>query len=252
VNGQWQVVNEMTGFIKFSLRIMSTKAIFRKLKKLLIVLIIMLAAFFIYVETANRNSKNMTYRQKVLKAIYPAWMWWSKLTGINKSELSGSRQPPVSFYSLKSILNSGTEFDFATLKGKKVLLVNTASNCGYTNQYDDLQKLSEEYKDKLMVIGFPANDFKEQEKGSDEEIAQFCKVNYGVTFPLMKKSQVIKSPGQNSVFQWLTDSVKNGWNNRPPSWNFTKYLVNEEGILINYFGPSISPISKDVTEAIEK
>jgi len=195
----------------------------------------------------------MTYRQKILKAIYPAWMWWTKLRGKNSTELSNQqKQPPVSFYSLKGILNDNTELELSSLKGKKVMLVNTASNCGYTDQYEDLQKLYEDNKDKLEVIGFPANDFKEQEKGNDEEIAQFCKLNYGVTFPLMKKSSVVKSSQQNEVFQWLTDSTKNGWNNKTPIWNFTKYLVNEEGVLISYFGPSISPMSKDILEAINK
>ena len=195
----------------------------------------------------------MTARQKLLKAIYPAWMWWTKLTGKNMTELSNQqKQPPVSFYSLKGTLNNNTELDFSSLKGKKVLLVNTASDCGYTNQYNDLQKLYEEYKNKLVIIGFPANDFKEQEKGSDEEIAQFCKMNFSITFPLMKKSTVIKSQQQNSIFQWLTDSTKNGWNNKPPLWNFTKYLVNEQGMLSNYFGPSVSPISRDVIDAITK
>jgi len=140
--------------------------------------------------------------------------------------------------------------DLASLKGKKIMLVNTASDCGYTNQYTDLQKLSEQYKDKLVVLGFPANDFKEQEKGTNEEIAEFCKKNYGVSFPLMEKSTVIKSPEQNPVYQWLTDSTKNGWNNKPPAWNFTKYIINEEGLLTNYFGSSISPLSSDVLEAI--
>ncbi|MBL7741224.1 MAG: glutathione peroxidase [Chitinophagaceae bacterium] len=194
----------------------------------------------------------MTYRQKVLKAVYPAWMWFTRLTGKNTKELSGHKQPVISFYSLQATLNNGDTLDFASLKGKKVLLVNTASNCGYTDQYSDLQKIAEEYKDKLVVIGFPANDFKEQEKGTDEEIARFCKVNYGVTFQLIKKSTVIKSPGQHAVFQWLTDSSKNGWNNEPPSWNFTKYLVNEEGVLTHYFGPSVSPASKEVDAAIRE
>ena len=193
----------------------------------------------------------MTYRQKILKAVYPAWMWWSRLTGINKTELFNKTvQPPVSFYSLKAILNNGNELDFSTLKGKKVLLVNTASECGYTNQYDDLQKLYEKYNNSLVVIGFPANDFKQQEKATDDEIAQFCKLNYGVTFPLIKKSVVIKNDQQHEVFQWLTDAAKNGWNNKQPSWNFSKYLVNENGVLTNYFGPSISPLSKDVLTAI--
>ncbi len=224
----------------------------RKLKRLVIVLLLLIAAFAVYVEIANRNSKNMTYRQKVLKAIYPAWMFWTKLTGKRMTALSDTRKPPVSFYSLKGTLNNGDTLDFATLKGKKVLLVNTASDCGYTDQYADLQKLADKYNDKLVVIGFPANEFKEQEKGTDEEIAQFCKANYAITFPLMKKSGVIKSPQQNSVYQWLTDSAKNGWNNKPPSWNFTKYIVNEDGVLTNFFGPSVSPVSPAVGKALEQ
>ncbi|MBI2730416.1 MAG: glutathione peroxidase [Sphingobacteriales bacterium] len=192
----------------------------------------------------------MTLRQKFLKAVYPAFMWLSGKKG--KAFSNHQVQPPVSFYSLKPVLNNGTIYDLSQLKGKKVLLVNTASNCGYTNQYDDLQKLYEQEKDKLVILGFPANDFKEQEKGSDEEIAQFCKLNFGVTFPLMKKSVVIKGAEQNEVFKWLSDSTLNGWSNKQPSWNFSKYLVDEEGRLTNYFDPSISPISEEVINAISK
>lgn len=212
----------------------------------------LIAVFAIYVEIVNRNSKNMTYRQKILKAVYPALMWWTKITGKNTKELSGDKQPPVSFYSLKAQLNNGDTLDFNELKGKKVMLVNTASDCGYTNQYSDLQKLADEYKDKLIVLGFPANDFKEQEKGTDAEIASFCQKNYGVTFPLMKKSSVIKSNEQNPVYQWLTDSSKNGWNTKPPGWNFAKYIVNEKGVLTKYFGSSISPLDSDVLKAINE
>ncbi|MCY7309700.1 MAG: glutathione peroxidase, partial [Chitinophagaceae bacterium] len=131
------------------------------------------------------------------------------------------------------------------------MLVITASDCGYTNQYEELQKLSDKYKDKLVIIVFPANDFKEQEKGTDTDIAAFCKKNYGITFSLAQKSVVIKSANQNPVFQWLTDSAKNGWNTKPPGWNFSKYLVNEQGVLTNYFGSSISPMSDDVMKAIK-
>lgn len=224
----------------------------RRLKRILIIFALLLAAFFIYVEIVNINSRNMTYRQKVLKAVYPAWMWFTKLMGKNTRKLSHEKMaPPVSFYSLKGVLNNGDSLDFSTLKGKKVLLVNTASNCGYTDQYDDLQKLYEKNKDKLMVIAFPANDFKEQEKGTDEEIAQFCKLNYGVSFPLMKKSVVIKSGEQNPIYKWLTDAKQNGWNDEQPSWNFSKYLISEDGVLVNYFGPSISPTNSSVTDAIE-
>ena len=222
----------------------------RLLKKLLIIIGVIIIAFATYIIIINLNSVNMTPRQKVLKAIYPAFMW---LTGKKAKQFSNDKaQSSVSFYSLKPVLNNGTVYDLSQLKGKKVLLVNTASDCGYTNQYDDLQKLYEQQKDKLVILGFPANDFKEQEKGSDEDIAQFCKINFGVTFPLMKKSTVIKGAEQNEVFKWLSNSSLNGWSNKQPSWNFSKYLVNEEGILTNYFDPSISPISDEVISAINR
>ena len=159
-------------------------------------------------------------------------------------------QPAESFYSLSTQLNNGTELKFDSLRGKKVLLVNTASNCGYTNQYDDLQKLFEQQRGNLMVIGFPANDFKEQEKGNDEEIAQFCKINFGVTFPLAKKDTVKRGNHQQKVFRWLTDKAKNGWNNKQPSWNFSKYLVDEQGVLTHYFDAAISPLGEEVSNAI--
>ena len=156
----------------------------------------------------------------------------------------------VSFYELKSILNNGKEFDFNQLKGKKVMLVNTASNCGFTGQYEGLEKLHQQHKDKLVLIGFPANDFKEQEKGSDEEIATFCKINFGVTFLLMKKSSVVKGPQQNEVYAWLSNPDKNGWNNQQPTWNFCKYIVDENGELTNFFEASIEPSGKEISAAI--
>jgi glutathione peroxidase len=224
----------------------------KKLKRLLLVILVLIGSLAIYIEIVNRNSKNMTYRQKFLKAVYPVFMWFTKITGKNSQELSGSKEPLVSFYTQTAVLNNGDTLNFNTLKGKKVLLVNTASACGYTNQYDDLQKLAEHFKDKLLVLGFPANDFKEQEKGTDAEIAEFCKVNFGVTFPLMQKSSVIRSPQQHPVFQWLTDVAKNGWNNKTPSWNFSKYLVDEKGTLTHYFDPSVSPLSDAIKKAIEE
>jgi glutathione peroxidase len=230
---------------------MKTK--YRKLKKVLIVIVLLTIVFGGYVLIVNRNSVNMTGRQKLLKAVYPAFVWFNKLANKNAAVLSNEKVvPPVSFYSMDGVLNDGKELDLASLKGKKVLLVNTASDCGYTGQYDELEKLYSRYKDKLVVIAFPANDFKEQEKGTDKDIAQFCKQNYGISFPLMQKSTVIKSPAQNTIFRWLTDAAKNGWNNRPPSWNFSKYLVNEEGKLTNYFGPAVEPLSEEVIKAIDK
>ena len=196
----------------------------------------------------------MTIRQKVLKAIYPVFTGINKVLGKDSKVLSNERsaRPIESFYELSVKLNNGRQLRFEQLKGKKVLLVNTASDCGFTAQYDDLEKLYEKDKDKLTIIGFPANDFKEQEKGSDEEIAHFCKVNFGVTFPLAVKASVKKGVGQQQVFQWLTDKTKNGWNNKQPSWNFSKYLVDEKGILMNYFDPAISPLSDEVKKAIDQ
>jgi glutathione peroxidase len=196
----------------------------------------------------------MTLRQTVLKAIYPLWMFLSGAFGKRSKVLINKKniQPLQSFYNLSTQLNNGSILSFNSFKGKKLLLVNTASDCGYTNQYDDLQKLYEQYRDVLTVVAFPANDFKEQEKGSDEEIGNFCKINYGVTFPIALKGSVIKGDGQQKVFQWLTDKTKNGWNNHPPTWNFSKYLLNEEGVLISYFDPAISPLSEKVKKAIEQ
>ncbi len=222
----------------------------RKLKRVAFVLMMAVVTGIIYFFYVNRNSENMTIRQKILKAVYPVFMW---MKGKDAKVLENEHKSPViAFHSLKGVLGNGNAYDFSQLKGKKVLLVNTASNCGYTNQYDDLQALHERFQNKLVILGFPANDFKEQEKGNDEEIAQFCKVNFGVTFSLMKKSSVKKSAEQNEVYKWLTDSTKNGWNNKMPTWNFSKYLVNEEGILTHYFDPSVSPVSEQVIKEIEK
>jgi len=195
----------------------------------------------------------MTVRQTVLKAVYPLWMSLNRLLGKRSKVLVNKKniQPFQSFYSLSVQLNNGSFLSFDSLRGRKLLLVNTASDCGYTNQYSDLQKLYEKY-DKLTVIAFPANDFQQQEKGSDEEIGNFCKINFGVTFPVALKSSTVNGNGQQKVFQWLTDKTKNGWNNKPPSWNFSKYLINEEGILTNYFDPAISPLSEEVLKAIEE
>lgn len=225
----------------------------KKLKRILFVCLLFTLAFAVYVEIINRNAVHMTYRQKVLKAVYPAWMWFTRLTGKNSGKLANKdKLPPVSFYSLKAVLNNGDTLDFESLKGKKVLLVNTASDCGYTQQYEDLQQLYIEQGNTLLVIAFPANDFKEQEKGTDAEIADFCKKNYGVSFPLVQKSVVIRSAGQHPVFQWLTDPAKNGWNSKQPAWNFSKYLVNEKGVLTHYFDPSLSPTGEAVQQALRE
>jgi glutathione peroxidase len=195
----------------------------------------------------------MTIKQQLLKTFYPFLMW---LTGLKNKQAKikvneQMKKPATSLYSLTTLQINNTELLLEQLKGKKMLLVNTASDCGYTNQYKALEKLHKQFDGKLVVLGFPANDFKEQEKDTDENIASFCKVNYGITFPLMKKSHVVKGAEQNPVFNWLSDANKNGWNNQAPVWNFCKYLVNEEGMLTHYFDPSVSPLSQEVLKAIE-
>lgn len=223
------------------------------IKKSLIVIVMFFVVFTGYVLIDNRNTPNMTIRQKILKSIYPFLMWATKSADKNAKVLTNTTAMPEDpFYSLKDTLNNGKPIDFESLKGKKVLLVNTASDCGYTNQYADLQALHEKFKDQLVVIGFPANDFKEQEKANDDSIAEFCKVNFGVTFPLIKKSVVVKVENQNPVFKWLTDPKRNGWNGQAPSWNFSKYLINEKGQLTDYFDPSISPMGDEVLAAIKR
>ncbi len=154
----------------------------------------------------------------------------------------------TSFYDFKMKTLDGKEFDFSTLKGKKVLLVNVASQCGYTPQYEELQKLSEQYKDKLVVLGFPSNSFFQEQKDS-EEIAAFCKKNYGVTFTMMEKIDV-KGSGQHPLYKWLSTKDMNGWNDKAPAWNFNKYLVNEKGELIKYYGSGTKPLSKEITDQI--
>ncbi len=157
--------------------------------------------------------------------------------------------PPASFYELSFTTISGDSVDFISFKDKKVLLVNTASKCGFTPQFKDLEELYQQYKDKLVIIGFPSNDFGSQDPGTNTEIQEFCQLNYGVTFLMMEKSSV-KGDDKNLVFQWLTDKAKNGWNTAEPSWNFCKYLVDEEGRLIGFFPSKVKPVSTEITGKI--
>ncbi len=184
-------------------------------------------------------------RQKLLKLIYPLIMWFKKQDHSKGKQVSNTqdKKPLQLFYMLSAMANNGKEISMSDFKGKKILVVNVASNCGFTGQYEALEKLYKEHADTLVVLGFPANDFKGQEAGSDQEIEQFCKLNYEVSFPLFKKQTVLR-PGQNEVYQWLTDETKNGWNSQQPVWNFCKYLIDEEGKLMHFYGPGVDPTGK--------
>jgi glutathione peroxidase len=149
------------------------------------------------------------------------------------------------FYDFKVKTLEGKTFDFASLKGKKVMVVNTASKCGNTPQYKDLEELYEKYgKDNFVIIGFPANNFGAQEPGTAAEIREFCTSNYGVTFPMMEKISV-KGDDMHPVYQWLTSKSKNGVMDSEVKWNFQKYLIDEKGNLVDVIAPKEKPLSSE-------
>ena len=140
----------------------------------------------------------------------------------------------------------GNEFDFASLKGKKILIVNTASECGLTPQYKDLEAIYGKYKDKnFVIVGFPANNFGAQEPGSNEQIATFCQKNYGVTFPMMGKISV-KGNDKHELYKFLTEKSKNGLQDSEVEWNFQKYLINEQGELVKVLSPRVLPTDNEI------
>jgi glutathione peroxidase len=156
--------------------------------------------------------------------------------------------PSIHSFKVKSI--DGGTIDFAKFKGKKILVVNTASKCGYTPQYEALQKVANQYKDKLVIVGFPANNFGGQEPGSDGEIVEFCKKNYGVTFPLASKVSV-KGDDTAPIYKWLTSKTENGVLDATISWNFNKFLLDENGKMIAYFPSKVTPDSEEITKYLK-
>jgi glutathione peroxidase len=157
-----------------------------------------------------------------------------------------------SFYDFKVKDIDGKDFDLSSLKGKKVLVVNTASKCGNTPQYADLEKLYKEYKNqKLVIIGFPANNFGKQEPGTNEEIAEFCTKNYGVTFPMMSKISV-KGDDMDPLYKWLTSKSQNGVMDSEVTWNFQKYLIDENGKLVDVVAPKVKVDTEKILSWIKK
>lgn len=166
----------------------------------------------------------------------------------SKSE-QGDEANNTDIYSISINTLEGEAIDLAAFKGKKILFVNVASECGYTPQYEDLQTLHENYKNKLVVIGLPCNQFGEQEPGNADEIMQFCQETYGVTFILTEKIDV-KGDDQHPLYAWLTEKEMNGVKSSKVKWNFQKYLVDENGDLIEFFLSAIGPLDSKLTELI--
>ena len=156
-----------------------------------------------------------------------------------------------SIYDFKVKDINGKEFDFATLKGKKIMIVNVASKCGFTKQYETLQKIYSEYSiNNFVIVGFPANNFLSQEPGTEAEIANFCKTTYGVTFPMMSKIDVVGA-NMHPIYQWLTQKPLNNVMDSKVSWNFQKYLIDEKGKIVAMINPRVKPDSQNIINWIK-
>lgn len=165
----------------------------------------------------------------------------------NKNHLSAKDKQTLTLYDIAINTIDGKAIDFSSFKGKKILFVNVASKCGFTKQYKDLQKLSDSYKDSLIVIGVPCNQFGNQEPGNATEIQSFCQVNYGVTFLITEKIDV-KGINQHPLYTFLTCETLNGKRDSTVKWNFQKYIVNDSGSLIDHYYSITSPLSKKITK----
>lgn len=172
--------------------------------------------------------------------VYPFF----KTKELNVNNLSNN------FYDYSLDLIDGEKISLDKYKGKKIIIVNVASKCGYTYQYGGLQKLYEQYNDKIEIIGIPSNDFMWQEPGKNKDIQTFCSVNYGVTFPIVEKSIVKKTEDQLPIYSWLSSKQLNGWNDSAPGWNFYKYLINEKGELVDILSSKVKPQDEKIIEFI--
>tara|TARA_R110002073_G_scaffold139232_2_gene289248 strand:- start:25278 stop:25865 length:588 start_codon:yes stop_codon:yes gene_type:complete len=174
-----------------------------------------------------------------------------KPTPVAENNEETTAQATENLYNFKAKTLTGADFDFASLKGKKVMVVNTASKCGLTPQYKELQALYETYKDQnFVIVGFPANNFMGQEPGSNAEIAEFCEQNYGVSFPMMEKISV-KGKDMAPIYHFLTEKSKNGFEDSKVSWNFQKYLINERGEVVKVIDPKTLPTDEVVVNWIK-
>ena len=188
--------------------------------------------------------------KKLFLIVSATFLFWT-CQGQNKKAKTDPIMPKQTIYQFKVEDLSGKKFDFASLKGKKIMIVNTASKCGLTPQYKELEALYKEYAAKgFVIVGFPANNFAGQEPGTNEEIATFCQMNYGVTFPMMDKVSV-KGSDMCAVYQFLTQKSKNGLEDSEVSWNFQKYLLNEKGELVKVISPRTVPSDAEIVNWVK-
>ena len=192
----------------------------------------------------------MNFFRKIINQTYPIRTWFSKVTGLGIEVFENENKEAAieSFYSLKAILNSGEEISFEMFRGKKVMLINVASECGFTPQYAELEKLYQQ--NKITVLGFPSNNFGGQEPGTNDEIAAFCKKNYGVTFPMAAKVSV-KGDDMAPIYSWLTKKENNGVIDSEIEWNFNKFLLDENGVLVAKFDSKVTPLSDEVVHYLK-
>jgi glutathione peroxidase len=173
----------------------------------------------------------------------------TKNTSMQNTNSSSAMVSSKSIYDFKVEALDGSTIDFAKFKGKKILIVNTASACGFTPQYEGLEALSKKYQDKLVIVGFPANNFGGQEPGTNGEIKEFCKKNYGVTFPMAAKISV-KGDDTAPIYKWLCSKSENGVLDATITWNFNKFLLDENGHIVTKFDSKVTPMSDELTSKL--
>ena len=173
----------------------------------------------------------------------------SNTTNMNNDVSVTATVTAKSIYDFKVVGLDGKTIDFAAFKGKKILIVNTASACGFTPQYEGLESLYKKYGDKLVIVGFPANNFNGQEPGTNSTIQEFCKKNYGVTFPMAAKISV-KGDDIAPIYKWLCNKSENGVLDATISWNFNKFLLDENGNLLTKFDSKVTPMSDELTSKL--
>lgn len=207
--------------------------------------------YYSCVLSQNKSFKHIDMKIILLVVVLAAVAVFATASYVKKKNAEAVAEVSKNFYSFNiPALDGDSSINMADYKGKYVLLVNVASKCGYTPQYEGLQKLYETHQDKLVIIGFPCNQFMGQEPGGSEDIREFCSLTYGVSFPMTEKVKV-KGPDKHPIYHWLTTKTLNGVDDYSVTWNFNKFLIGPDGKLKAYFGSKTEPMSEEITSLIE-